>query len=83
MVSSANDLARRLVTDQNPCSKRSCFSLSALRAIVEVCKILPWRSPSGFVAAVWGGPSSKIVGFEQHRNRLLVGRREEEEYRRR
>jgi hypothetical protein len=26
-----------------------------------------------------GGPSSKIVGFEPHRNRLLIGRREQEE----
>ena len=77
----ANYLARGIETNQKSCSKRSRFSMYTLRTIVKVCKILSWRLPSRFVATVLeGDPSSKIVGkLEQHRNRLLVGRREKEE----
>ena len=59
----ANYLARGIETNQKSCSKRSCFSMYTLHAIVKVCKILSWRSPSRFVAIVLeGDPSSKIVG---------------------
>lgn len=72
------------MTDKNPCSKYLCLLLWALWAVVGECKTLamelaiPLRN-----RGVEGGPSSKAVCFEQHRNCLPVGRKEEEESSRR